>query len=145
MSRAARFFAILVSILTSGLTALAPDALGQQAVDPSQRYHRLICLVHFIGSGKQGDEVRPEYVPKSTDKPSRSGIVSWSSLPTDDGKMAIIHIVSTDRNAFAAVFADTRPEIKVFAIGKEKPAAIEAAMQMYRKSFTLAAFRVMAR
>ncbi len=62
----------------------------------------------------------------------------------DDGKMAIVHYVAVDRGAFAAILADTRPEIRVFEIGKDKPAAIEAEMRKYKKDFTLANFPVVA-
>jgi hypothetical protein len=55
--------------------------------------------------------------PTATGAPL-TGIVAWASQTTDDGTMAIIHIVAVDHNSFAAIFADTRPEIKVFEIGK---------------------------
>lgn len=35
---------------------------AQKGGDPTQRYFRLICLVHLTGSGKSGDPVMPEYV-----------------------------------------------------------------------------------
>ena len=41
--------------------------LAQKAgVDPSQRYFRVICLVHLTGSGGVGDPIVPEYVVKGT-------------------------------------------------------------------------------
>jgi hypothetical protein len=134
-----------VTLICSILLALSSASLfGQPAVDPAQRYHRLICLVHFTGSGTHDDPTRPEYVPGPADARSRDGIIAWSMLPTDDGKMAIIHVVAVNRNAFAAIFADTRPEVKVFEIGKDKPAAIEAALQMYKANFSLDALQVVA-
>jgi hypothetical protein len=36
-------------------------------VDPSERYYRLICLVHLAGSGTLADPFRPEYVPDAAD------------------------------------------------------------------------------
>jgi hypothetical protein len=164
-----------VTVICSLLPALSSAGLfGQHAVDPAQRYHRLICLVHLTGSGKNGDPVIPEYAPVSagptatTASPAGAasagqsvarattgstaavgapltGIAAWSSQITDDGKMAIIHIVAVDRNSFAAIFADTRPEIKVFEIGKDKQADIEAFLQQYKKGFTLDSIRVVAR
>jgi len=153
---------------------------AQQSVDPAQRYHRLICLVHLTGSGKSGDPIIPEYVPVSAGGPTAvaapptgpsptgapssgepsshattgspttaaapiAAILAWASQTTDDGTMAIIHIVAVDRNSFATIFADTRPEIKVFEIGKDSQATIEAAMQQYKKGFTLDSIRVVAR
>ena len=115
---------------------------GQQAVDPFHRYHRLICLVHFTGSGQDGDPVRPEYVPGPNDPPSRAGIVAWAATTTDDGTMAIVHMVAVNRNAFAAVFADTRPEVKVFEIGRDAKQTIEAFMQAHKANFKLDSLRV---
>jgi hypothetical protein len=132
---------VICSILASSFSA---SLFGQHAVDPAQRYHRLICLVHWAGSGTPGDPNRPEYVPGPADARSRDGIIAWSVLPTDDGKMAIIHVVAVDRKAFAAIFADTRPEVKVFEIGKDTQQTIEAFLQAYRKNFTLDSLRVVA-
>src|SRR5580658_506553 len=119
------------------LAVCAGSVFGQHAVDPAQRYHRLICLVHFTGSGKNGDPMRPEYVPGPTDAPSRAGIIAWGATPTDDGTMMIVHVVAVDRRAFTAILADTRPEVKVFEIGVDSRAAIEAFMQTHKAGFTL--------
>jgi hypothetical protein len=35
---------------------------AQTGADPSQRYFRIICLVHLTGSGAAGDPIVPEYV-----------------------------------------------------------------------------------
>jgi hypothetical protein len=137
----------MTSVVGVVLMVLSAASLyGQQhAVDATQRYHRLICLVHLTGSGKAGDDpILPEYVPRISDKASRTGIVAWSVQLADDGKMAIIHIVAVDRNAFAPILEDKRPEIKVFEIGKDKKEAIEAEMRKYKKDFSLDAFKVVA-
>lgn len=72
----------------------------------------------------------------------RPGFLAWSMQKSDDGKMAILHIVAADPTAFAAILADTRPEIRVFQIGKDSPATIQAEMQKYKKDFNLATFEV---
>ncbi len=59
--------------------------------------------------------------------------------------MAIVHYVAADRGAFASILADTRPEIKVFEIGKDKQADIETFMQQYKKGFTLDSIKVVVR
>jgi hypothetical protein len=133
------------SVVCSLLLALSSGSLfGQHAVDPAQRYHRLICLVHWAGSGTHDDPTRPEYVPGPADARSRAGIIAWGALPTDDGTMAIVHVVAVDRNAFAAIFADTRPEVKIFEIGKDTRQAIEAFMQLHKANFSLDSLRVVA-
>lgn len=166
--------ALFVSLPCGGLFA------QKKAAGPTQRYYRLICLVHLIGSGKAGDPILPEYVaqgtataqaamptaavpqtagivaePKAaanapvaanaaTALSSRPGFLAWSMQRTDDGTMAIVHIVATDPTAFAPILADTRPEIRVFQIGKDSKAAIEAALQQYKKGFTLDSLQVFA-
>ena len=122
---------VLFSALFSG------TVFGQHAVDPAQRYHRLICLVHLTGSGTASDAIRPEHVPVSADPASRSGILAWSFQPSDDGQMAIVLYVAADRRAFAEILADTRPEIRIFEIGKDDRATIETELRKYKKNFTL--------
>jgi len=128
--------------LTLGVVFIS-SLFAQHAVDPAQRYHRLICLVHLTGSGKPGDEIKAEYVP--SDVTSRAGIIAWSMQITDDGKMAIVHLVAVDRNAFAPILADKRPEIRVFEIGKDTQQAIETEMRKYKANFSLDSLKVVAR
>jgi hypothetical protein len=71
--------------------------------------------------------------------------VAWSFELTDDKSMAILHVAATNSQAFAPILADTRPEVKVFQLGKDSRATIEAEMQKYRKDFNLDNFRVVAR
>jgi hypothetical protein len=73
---------------------------------------------------------------------SRPGYLGWSMQTSDDGKMAIIQIVAADHHAFDSILADTRPEIRVFEIGKTPPATIQAEMQKYKANFDLTNFRV---
>jgi hypothetical protein len=89
--------------------------------------------------------MRPEYVPGPTDAPSRAGIIAWGATPTDDGTMMIVHVVAVDRHAFDTIFADTRPEIKVFEIGVDSRQTIEAFLQAHKAGFTLDSLRVVAR
>jgi len=101
---------------------LSASVFGQHPVrreaDATARYYRLICLVHLVGSGKHTDPIRPEYVPAAVD---------------------------AARHAFDAILADKRPEIRVFEIGKDSRAAIEAEMQKHKAGFDLSKFAVVAR
>src|SRR5947209_3011010 len=109
-------FPVLLAVL---LSFSCGSLIAQHAVDPAQRYHRLICLVHLTGSGKNGDPIRPEFVPGPGNETSRAGIIAWSVQTADDGKMAIVHLVAIDAHAFDAILADKRPEIRVFEIWKD--------------------------
>ncbi|HWB99349.1 MAG TPA: hypothetical protein VG672_21720, partial [Bryobacteraceae bacterium] len=86
----------------------------------------------------------PTPVSSAAPPVARPGILSWSMQKTDDGKMAIVHMVAADPAAFKRILADTRSEIRVFQIGKESPALIEAEMRKYKKDFSLDSFEVMA-
>jgi hypothetical protein len=130
MQRSAAAFALLISTFVG-------TVFGQHSVDPYQRYHRLICLVHLAGSGTASDPIRPEYVPTSADAPSGSGILAWSFQITDDQQMAIVQYVAADPKAFASILADTRPEVLIFEIGKDDRNTIETAMQKYKAGFNL--------
>lgn len=110
-----RRLVILITLLPSTFAGLLP---AQHAVDPARLYYRVICLVYLTGTGQVGDAVLPEYVPKASAASSRDGIIAWSSQITDNGQMAIVHLVAVNHHAFDALLADTRPEIKVFEIGK---------------------------
>ena len=99
----------------------------------------------------QGAEVRPVARPAaSSNAPpapaamsSRPGILGWSMQKSDDGKMAIVQMVAADRHAFDSILADTRPEVRVFEIGKTPAATIQAEMKKYKQDFDLNNFRVM--
>jgi hypothetical protein len=75
---------------------------------------------------------------------TRKGILAWSFQITDDKSMAIMHVVASNYHAFDAILADTRPEIRVFHIGKDSRAAIEQALQQYKQGFSLDGLKVVA-
>ena len=135
--RFARLFCLFAPLILAGLCP------AQQAVDPTVRYYRMIVLVHMTGSGKANDPIRPEFVPSAIDA-RKAGIIAWSMQPTDDKKMAIVHIVATDRKAFDALVSDKRSEIKVFEVGKHGKDTVEQEMKKYKKDFDLSKFEVRA-
>lgn len=123
--------------------ALAGTRFGQSPAPPEARYYRLICPVHLTGSGRHGDPRRPEFVP-SDGKAERNGIIAWSMQATDDGNMAILHVVAASRKALDAILNDKRAEVKVFELGKHGKDAIETEMKRYKKDFNLEKFEVSA-
>jgi len=130
-------FVVLVSIL-------AGSVFAQQPVDPGQRYHRLICLVHLNGSGKKGDPIRPEYAPATIDASSRDGIIAWSMQVADDGKTAIVQYVAVNRHAFDVILADKRADVRVFEVGITNKNAIEGELKRFKKNFSLDSLNVVA-
>lgn len=119
------------------ILALASMMPAQRRVDPRFTYSRVICVVPFTGSGTAADPKRPEYAPWPVAQ-IPSGIIAFSWVPSDDGQHAIVEFVANNRSAFQAIFNDQT--ITVFEKGRATKAAIEAALQQYRKSFNLDQF-----
>ena len=138
-----RFAAISFGLLFISIQ-FSENVLAQHSVEASARYYHLICLVHLTGSGRQGDPLRPQYVPEAAAVGS-SGILGWKMQLTDDKTMAIIHIVAANRSAFQSVLSDKRPEVLVFEPGVQSKAVIELALQKFSKNFSLSTFEVLAR
>ncbi len=166
------FRSIICAIAVLGLCC-SGGLLAQKGADPSQRYFRLICLLHLTGSGKGGDPIVPEYVAEGTaiavasmqpqdsgkgngsrvaaaataapaPMSSRPGIIGWGMQVSDDGKMAIVQMVAADHHAFDAILADKRGDIRVFEIGVTPAAEIDKELKKFKKDFELSSFRVMA-
>ena len=137
-------------LVTTLLLSFALTA--QRRVDPRNTYHRVICVVPLVGSGSSGsDPKRPEYAPwpisppvlqtnqaATPNNPPHPGIVAFSYVTSDDGKYAIVEFVAYSRSAFQAILADHT--IPVFEKGTASKATIEAAVQKYRKAFSLDQF-----
>ncbi|HXE64183.1 MAG TPA: hypothetical protein VN519_11625 [Bryobacteraceae bacterium] len=49
---------------------------AQRAVDPFNRYHRLICLVHLKGTGQKDDPIMPEYIAEGVATASAAAAAS---------------------------------------------------------------------
>ncbi len=128
--------------------ALASVVCGQRRVDPRNTYYRVICAVPFTGTGTAADPKRPEYAPwplpvvrnqmPVTPSTQDQGIIAFTYLPSDDGHYAVAEFVARNRSAFQAIFNDRT--LQVFEKGRDSKAAIEAAMQKYRKNFNLDQF-----
>jgi len=69
---------------------------------------------------------------------TQGGIIAFSFVLSDDGQSAIVEFVAKSRSAFTAIFADS--SVLTFEKGTAGRAAIEAAMQKYRKNFSLDQF-----
>jgi hypothetical protein len=131
-------------------------------VDPLNTYHRVIAIVPYVGSGKSGDPKRPKYAPTpsasatgavtsnaatSTTAASaanpHTGIIAFTHVPSDDGTMAIVEFVSTDRASLMPILSDK--SIQSFEKGVVAPAAILTVIQGFKKNFTLDHFGMAAR
>jgi hypothetical protein len=113
-------------------------------VPPDSVYHHIITVVPFTGKGTYDDPKRPMYLPaKAAVANSRSGILGFTFLPSDDGKFAIVEYVAADRTALKPILADGT--LTVYEKGVAKKADVEAAMKKYKKNFSLDHFGVTVR
>jgi hypothetical protein len=131
-------------------------------VDPLNSYHRVIAVVPYVGSGKSGDPKRPKYAPLPSETVAgslaseaattttaasaanpHSGIIAFTHLPSDDGKMAIVEFVSTDRASLMPILSDK--SIQSFEKGVASPTAILTVIEGFKKNFTLDHFGMAAR
>jgi hypothetical protein len=123
--------------LLTGLLAFACLLYAQRRVDPRNTYHRVICVVPITGTGTAADPKRPKYAPWPVSQ-DPSGIIAFYSESTDDGKSAIVEFVAQNRAALLTVLNDQT--VQAFEKGIATQAAIEAAIQPFRKDFSLEKF-----
>ena len=111
-------------------------------VNSRNQHERLIALVPFVGKGTMDDPKRPMFAPRpgEVDAGSRTGVVAFHFIPTDDGSMAIVELVARDKAAFGAILASNVSGALFFLKGRDDKAAVEAALKKYRKDFSLDAF-----
>ena len=139
-----------------GLLVLASVASAQRRVDPKNIYHRVIFVAPYVGQGTQADPKRPLYAPvpatasgaqagtamtpSGAASPTPPTIIGYMHVASDDGKYAIVELVSRDMAAFNAVLSDK--SLTVFVKGKDSKDAIETALRKYKKDFSLDKFGV---
>jgi hypothetical protein len=130
------------------LLILTAASVAQRRVDPKYIYHRVICVTPLTGAGSATDPFRPKYAPwpmpsqtpvaLTPAKQRQTGIIAFSFVPSDDGRLAIAEFVAFDRSAFQPIFNDA--SITVFERGRVSNAVIQTALQKHRKDFNLERF-----
>ena len=94
----------------------------------------------MIGNGTVTDPRRPLYapLPGRTATAVQGGILTFSFVPSDDGKYALVEYVGRDSAALAPILNDK--SLKVFVKGKDPKADIEKQFKQYKKDFDLEKF-----
>ena len=134
------YFGLVFSLIVVSLLIFAGRPAAAQHVDGRQVFERVYAVVPLVGAGTADHPRRPAYAPLRPARgtaPDVNGIIGYTMQVSDDGKFALVEFVARDRLAFRALFADTRPEVKVFEKGKASRATIEAAFRLVKKDFTL--------
>src|SRR5215831_10152498 len=115
-----------ICLLVLLLSCMVVPGYSQHRIDPRQMYERIWVIAPMVGSGKSSaDPIRPLYAPAQRAsanaqqlKQRAPEIIAFGYQLSDDGKFALVELVAKDRQAFAAILADKRPDIRIFERGK---------------------------
>ena len=127
-----------VHVMCALLCSLAPVYAQKHQtyhVDPRNMYERVLAVVPWIGSGTHGDPKRPLYTPAQMNPASRSGILAFQCMASDDGKLALCEFVAKDGNALKPLLAD--PAVKAFLKGRDKIENAVAEFKKHKKDFDI--------
>jgi hypothetical protein len=134
--------------LAAILLAVATCLPAQHKVDTRQLYERLYCVVPMIGKGTWADPKRPLYAPSPAqmNAASRTGIIGFTHVLSDDGQFALVEFVARDASAFQHILADINGNlnvnVKAFRKGQNKREDIEAEFRKHKKDFSFDHFGV---
>jgi hypothetical protein len=134
----ARRAAALVVCLATAAGILS----AQPRVNQRNMYERVMAIVPVIGAGTAADPKRPLYAPAphTVSPTSRTGILGFTYVLSDDGHFALVEFVARERSAFSPMLADS--SIKAFLKGRDDQAAIVAEFGKLKKNFDINHFGV---
>ncbi len=139
---ARRAAGVVVCLLTC-----ASAALAQPRVDPRNMYERVIAVVPLVGKGTVEDPRRPLHAPAPGEisATSRTGIVGFTWVPSDDGKFAIVQFVARDKASLRGILDDAKvpaSNVKAFTPSADQKQDIETALKQYKKDIDISKFDV---
>ena len=111
-------------------------------VDPRNMYERVLAVLPVVGSGTMADPKRGMYVPATVqmNPASRSGILGYQCVESDDRKLMLCEFVAKDRAAFQPILADST--VKSFLKGRDKLEDAIAEFTKHKKNFDFSRFGV---
>ncbi len=124
------------------------SAFAQHRVDPGSMYARIYAIVPMIGSGTWDDPKRPMFapVPHQMTPGSRTGIIAFNHVESDDGNFALIEIVAANRLELSKITAQmtvaAAPGLQLFDRTTTSASAVQSAFQLLKKGFDITKFRV---
>jgi hypothetical protein len=132
-------------------------AQGPGIIPTTTSFQRVYAIVPLVGKGSSDDPTRPMFVPAegiaARNQPSiierqrpgfvkpRTGIISYTAIPTDDGKHAIVEFVSMDRAGLREILESRAPGVQVFERGRQPDSAVDAIFKARRKDFDFSKFQ----
>jgi hypothetical protein len=111
-------------------------------------YARIYAIVPMTGSGTWDDPRRPMFapIPQQMTPGSRTGIIAFNHVESDDGNSALIEIVAANRPQLALIVAQINAAavsgVQVFDRSTTSPATVQSAFQLLKKNFDITTFRV---
>jgi hypothetical protein len=139
ITRFSSAFLSLTLLCASGIQLIA-----QPRVDARNMYERVMAVVPLTGTGTVADPSRPMYAPAPAAlqqaATTRTGILAFMHVMSDDGQFALVEFVARDRSAFQQILAD--PTIKAFLKGRDRREDMEAEFLKHKKDFDFAHFGV---
>ena len=126
------------------------SAFAQHRVDPGKMYARIYAIVPMVGSGTWDDPKRPMFapLPQQMTPGTRTGIIAFNHVESDDGNFALIEIVAATRPQIALVTAQMNTQLatatgfQLFDRSATPAATIQAAFQLLKKNFDITKFQV---
>jgi hypothetical protein len=134
----------MVASILIGFALISPQAHAQPRVDSRNMYERILVVVSFEGAGMPEDPRRSMYAPAPATLKSavatRTGIIGYTHVLSDDGKYALVEFIARDRSAFQAILADK--SVKCFVKGRDKLEDAVAEFKKYKKNVDVSGFGV---
>jgi len=132
------------------LLACACTAVAQHREDPGRMYERIYAIVPMGGAGTWEDPRRPLFapVPQQMTPGSRTGIIAFNHVESDDGKFALIEIVAASKAEMSPIKAQMQAQLsaasgfQLFDRSSTSATAVQAAFQLLKKNFDITKFRV---
>lgn len=132
------------------LLAAVGSGFAQHRVDLANLYSRAYLIVPMIGSGTWDDPRRPMFAPppQQMTPGTRTGILAFNQVESDDGKFALIEIVAANKAELASIKGPIQaqlsavPGFQLFDRSTTSPATVQSAFQAHKKNFDITKFRV---
>jgi hypothetical protein len=132
------------------LLVVVGSAFAQNHVDPGSMYARIYAVVPMVGSGTWNDPIRPMFapIPQQMTPGSRTGIIAFNQVQSDDGNFALIEIVVATRPQLALITAQINTQLagaqgfQLFDRSTTPAATVQNAFQPLKKNFDITTFRV---
>jgi hypothetical protein len=126
------------------------SAFAQHRVDPGNMYSRLYAIVPMTGSGTWDDPKRPMFapIPQQMTPGSRTGIIAFNHVESDDGNFALIEIVAANRPQLVQIMAQMNAQLaattgfQLFDRSNTPISTVQSAFQLLKQNFNISLFRV---